>query len=253
MSKLSPTQRFSDRVENYVRYRPSYPPQALDHLEHVGYLQPGFVIADVGSGTGILSNQMIMRGYDVIGIEPNDAMRAASEALINAPNFRAVDAPAEDISLEDGAVDLVVVAQALHWFEHDKAAPEFRRITKAPHRMAAIWNNRRRGGTPFLDAYEELLLEGGVGYKEVMEDRAALSEGIRAYFGAYDHYSTPNMQVFDYKGLKGRLLSSSYAPAPGHPAHDAVIERLKAIFAEHNRDGFVQIEYDTQVYYGELG
>lgn len=249
---LDPTKRFSNRVENYVRYRPGYPTKIIDLLRDECGLTPNSVIADIGSGTGKLSELFLNVGCQVFGVEPNKEMREAGERM-NHPNFTSIDASAEDITLPGHSVDFITAGQAFHWFDLDRCRPEFRRILKPGGWIVIIWNDRRDDTTPFLTAYEFLLEKFGTDYAEAHHRRADKPEVIRAFFGIEPRFKNfHNVQQFDFEGLKGRLLSSSYAPVAGHPKYEEMLVELKRIFDAHQKNGIVAFEYDTHVYYGHL-
>lgn len=253
-----PTRRFSNRVDNYIRYRPSYPAAVLDPLRQRG-LTAEWVIADIGSGPGNLTRLFLDNGNPVYGVEPNTEMRQAGERLLqDYPAFTSVEGTAEATTLPDDSVDLVVAGQAFHWFDHQRARSEFERILKPPRLVALMWNERRLASTPFLAAYERLLREYGTDYAQVRHraaadaaDTAALQEFFAPH--GYELASFTNEQVFDVEGLRGRLLSSSYAPTAGQPGHDAMLEALRSLFDAHQTDGVVTLEYDTRVYDGRIG
>jgi SAM-dependent methyltransferase len=248
------TKRFSSRVENYVKYRPGYPSEIVALLRREGSLTEASLISDVGSGTGILTELFLTNGNPVLAIEPNDEMRAAAErSLAGYPGFRSINGAAEATTLPDQSVDLIVAGQAFHWFDRQRARSEFARILKPGGWVALIWNDRRTNSTPFLREYEELLETCALDYRAV--DHKQVDAGAIGSFFEPDAFKSAvfeNRQVFDFEGLKGRLLSSSYAPEPGHPGHAPMIERLDSIFHEHEKDGRVVFEYDTLVYYGRM-
>jgi SAM-dependent methyltransferase len=248
----APEQRFSDRVENYVRHRPSYPGQILALLQREAGLRANSVIADVGSGTGISAKLLLRAGCKVFGVEPNREMRQAAERLLaGEPSFHSINGTAEATTLEDHSVDLVVAAQAFHWFKRPEARAEFSRILRSDGRVALIWNERQLDGTPFLRAYEQLLLTFATDYAQVRHENIGNQEFGEFFMdGAFTAHSMPNEQSFDYEGLKGRLLSSSYAPAEGRPDHEPMIEELARIFEQHQSGGLVCFKYDTRVYVG---
>jgi len=243
-----PTRRFSNRVDNYIRYRPSYPAAVLDPLRQRG-LTAEWVIADIGSGPGNLTRLFLDNGNPVYGVEPNTEMRQAGERLLqDYPAFTSVEGTAEATTLPDDSVDLVVAGQAFH---------EFERILKPPRLVALMWNERRLASTPFLAAYEQLLREYGTDYEQVQHRAvadAADTAALREFFAphGYELASFTNEQVFDFEGLRGRLLSSSYAPMAGQPGHDAMLEALRSLFDAHQAYGVVTLEYDTRVYDGRL-
>jgi len=165
MLKIEPTERFSSRVGNYVRFRPSYPPQALDVLRQECGLTPDLLVADIASGTGIFTRLLLGNGNRVFGIEPNHKMRhAAEEYLSNYPKFVSVAGTAEATTLAGHSVDLITCAQAAHWFAREKALPELRRILKPGAYLVLIWNDRRAKGTAFGEDYERLVVQYGTDF-----------------------------------------------------------------------------------------
>lgn len=251
----NPLHRFSSRVEHYLRYRPRYPAGILPFLSQRLGLTPDWVIADVGSGTGISCEPFLKNGNIVYGVEPNQEMRAAAERLLASySNFHSVNGTAERTGLPEASANLVTAMQAFHWFDPAPAAAEFRRILKpATAWVVLIWNDRRTD-SPFLADYEALLNAHGTDYRQVRHENVS-DERLRAFFGpaGYERHVLPNEQRFDYPGLEGRLLSSSYVPPPGAPGHREMIDALHRLFDRHQRDQTVRLEYDTRIYYGQVG
>lgn len=250
MSTPDPTSRFSDRVADYIRYRPDYPAAVVDTLAaHCQWTAP-VEIADLGSGTGLSALGFLDRGHRVYGVEPNAEMRAAAEELLaDRPGFISIAGRAEATTLAPQSVDLVISAQAFHWFDIAAAANETRRILRPGGHAAVVWNLRRTHGSHFLDGYEALLQTCGTDYAAVSE-RYADPLALAHYFGGvgYREYRFDHVQYFDYDGLKGRLLSSSYTPPAGHPRHEPMIEALERLHAQTAVDGRVAFEYDTCLY-----
>ncbi len=249
------TRRFSTRVENYIKYRPHYPPEVLQTLKERCGLSPASVIADVGSGTGILTEVFLRNGNAVYGIEPNQEMREAAERLLSEyPNFHSLDGRAEATTLPDRSVDFVTAGQAYHWFDRAAARAEFARILRPGGWVALVWNLRQTGTTPFLRAYEDLLNTYGTDYTEVHFRGDNSEDSLDDFFGGDGPQiaSFSNSQYFDFEGLKGRLLSSSYTPEPGHPNHEPMLSALRVIFDEHQVDGKVAFLYNTRLYYGHI-
>lgn len=246
------TTRFSSRVRDYVRYRPGYPPAVLEILRAETGLSPAHVIADVGAGTGISTRLFLDHGNVVHAVEPNAEMRAAAEVGSGGePRFRSVDGTAEATGMPDASVDFAVAGQAFHWFDAAAARREFRRILRPGGWAVLMWNTRRRESSPFLIDYEALLRRYGTDYATVNHENVT-AETLRAFFGgAYAHRRAYNEQVVDFDGIRGRLLSSSYAPAAGHPDHAPMLAELERIFAERATDGHVVIEYDVDVYFAQ--
>ncbi|MGB6368843.1 MAG: class I SAM-dependent methyltransferase [Thermoanaerobaculia bacterium] len=249
------TQRFSDRVADYLRWRPPYPPEIVGFLVEQTNLTREWAIADLGSGTGLTSRLFLDHGNRIFGVEPNREMRQAAEELFaENPLFTSVAGSAEETTLAARSVELVAAGQAFHWFDPDRARAELERILKPGGWVTLIWNDRRKTSTPLLRAYEELLQTWAIDYREVDHTRIGGSE-IESFFapGGIVTTSFDNRQSFDCEGFEGRLLSSSYAPAAGHPSHEPMIESLRSIFDTHQTNGQVTIEYDTRVYLGRLG
>ncbi len=248
-----PVARFSNRAENYAKFRPSYPAGVVDILKDDCGLTETSIIADVGSGTGILSELFLRNGNTVIGIEPNAAMRQAAERLLTGfAKFVSTDAKAEATTLKPASVDFVTAGQAFHWFDREKVRREFARILKPGGWVVLIWNERRLDSTPFLRDYENLLLRYGTDYDQVRHENVA---------GEINHFFAPetfhlknleNAQRFDFESLKGRTRSASYTPEPGSPNFEPMVAKLEELFNAHNSDGTVTFEYETRIYYGHL-
>ncbi len=247
------TTRFSSRVENYVRCRPSYPAEVWDVLVDALGLHAGSIVADVGSGTGISARLFLERGCTVYGIEPNAAMRTAGEQELAAfPQFFSRNGAAEATGLPEACVNLVTAAQAFHWFDAVAARTEFIRITREPHRCALIWNTRRMDGTPFLRDYEAFLQCYGTDYAQVQQRTVDPARLDTFFTGGFEVHRLDNEQRFDLDGLRGRVLSSSYVPGPEHPQYGAMMSALEELFAQHQNDGVVTFEYDTEISIGRL-
>jgi SAM-dependent methyltransferase len=247
-----PTRRFTDRVDDYVRTRPSYPPALLDWLRAAHGVTPAWTVADVGAGTGISAGMFLAAGHPVIAVEPNAAMRAAADAALGArPGYRSVPGRAEATGLEGGSVDLVSAAQAFHWFDPEAIHQEWRRILRPAGLVLVCWNARRTGGTPFLEGYEQVLRAHATDYGAVAE-RYRSSEQMRRWFGEgfLGQARLENHQALDRDGLRGRLLSSSYAPRPGQPGHAPMLAAIDRLFAETAVAGRVTVEYDVRAYVG---
>ena len=254
MSTSNATSRFSDRVENYVRYRPGYPAEALQALRSECGLMRQHVVADLASGTGIWTRMLLENGNTVCGVEPNAEMRQAGERLLaEFPKFTSVAGKAEASTLPDASVDFVTAAQAAHWFDRERARREFVRILKPSGWLVLLWNERLTDSTPFLRAYEKLLLNFGTDYEEVRHERT--TDAVNEFFDPvpYRELVFPARQEFDYPGLEGRLLSSSYAPGPDHPKHAAMLRELRRVFEANAIQGRVAFDYKTRVYFGRLG
>jgi len=253
MPASNATSRFSDRVENYVRYRPGYPPEALQTLLRECRLTPAHVVADVASGTGIWTRTLLENGNRVYGVEPNADMRQAGERLLAGfENFTSVEGTAEATTLADSSVDFVTAAQAAHWFDRRRSRKEFARILKSGGWLVLLWNERLTDSTPFLRDYEQLLLTFGTDYQDIRHEKT--TEEVNQFFDPtpYVERVFPMRQEFDYTGIEGRLLSSSYVPGPGDARHEPMLKELRRVFEAHAIAGRAIFEYKTRVYFARL-
>ena len=243
-----PATRFSDRVADYVKYRPSYPAEAIDAIARACALRDGAAIVDVGSGTGISARLFLERGFRVFGVEPNAAMRAAAEKeLAGFDAFTSVDGTAEATGLADSSVSLAIAAQAFHWFRPAETRAELARVVAPPSWVALLWNERLVD-TPFLREYEAALREHSPDYAKVDHrnvDRATIAD---FFVAAFETFEFPNAQRFDREGFLGRALSSSYVPRDS----EAMMRALERTFASHAEDGHVEFRYLTRVHVGRL-
>lgn len=247
------TKRFSGRVEDYVRYRPGYPAEIIDFLQQEFGLDKDKIIADIGSGTGISSKLFLHAGYRVFAVEPNREMREKSMALLDGfPGFRAVNGLAENTGLPAESIDAVIAGQAFHWFDAEKSKAEFKRILKEKGIVVLLWNERETG-TPFEKEYDKLIIRHGKDYTQV-DHRNINTEYIAAFYApaSFQLKIFENYQVFDFDGLKGRLLSSSYVPARNEAGFEDMIIDLKSLFDRFRENDLIRINYATKVYCGRF-
>lgn len=252
MSAAKSEERFSNRVAGYVRYRPRYPEAVVRLLaERIG-LSPAWKVADLGSGTGFSAEPFLRYGNSVFGVEPNAAMREAAETLLaEFPGFQSIAGSAEATTLAPESVDLIVAAQAFHWFDLPKTKTECRRILRPGGWVALLWNSRRTQAAPFMQAYEDFLREFGTDYCQVRHENID-GEILNQFFQpGFRLEVLENKQDFDLAGLKGRVLSSSYMPTEGDPNYKPMLDHLERLFHDHAIDGQVEFPYDLQVYWGK--
>ena len=248
------TERFGSRVEDYRRWRPGYPHEVVPWLMQRCGLRRGDTVADIGSGTGLFTRELLAAGLRVYAVEPNAAMRAAAEAALGGdPNFISHEGTAEQSGLPAGSISLVCAAQAFHWFDPIQARREGERVLAPGGHVALIWNVRR-SDTPFLVDYEALLRRYAPDYSRSGKPAQANEREVADFFTPqrFEHAEFQYEQHFDREGLRGRLLSSSYTPAPGTPGHEPMIAALDALFDAHERGGQVTFAYVTKVFLGRL-
>ena len=246
------TTRFSNRVDDYAKYRPHYPPEIINFLQECCALNPDMQVADIGAGTGISTAPFLRAGYRVFAVEPNKEMRAkAVDDLGHYPAFIAVEGTAEQTGLDDSSIDVIVVAQAFHWFDLDKTKTEFRRILKEEGQVVLL-SNQRLIETAFEITYDTLIMKHANKYVDP-EARFGLADvsGFYSPFVAMKQ-TFRNKQDFNFEGLKGRLLSSSYMPVAGAEGYEPMMEDLQKVFNKYQVNGLVRINYTTNLFAGRL-
>ncbi len=246
-------ERFSDRAEDYARYRPSYPAALADHLADYG-LRGGAQVMDVGSGTGLLSRLLLDEGAEVFAVEPNLAMRLEAERTLGRrQGFHSIDGTAEATTVESAAVDLIVAGQAFHWFDPDVTREEWIRVLRPGGWVALVWNELVDDGA-FASGYRNIA-KAFVANQEPPAQRRLVDPRaeIAAFFAPnpVERATFPNDQVLDLPGLKGRALSSSYWPNAGE-SFSRSMARLEELFEAHEVDGHVKFEYRTELFLGQL-
>lgn len=242
---LDPLTRFSDRASDYVKYRPSYPAEAIDTL--LSGLPAEVTIADIGAGTGISSRLLGDRGFSVIAIEPNQAMREAAEPH---PNVTYQQATAEHTELPNHSVDLVTCFQAFHWFEPEATLREFHRVLKPAGRVALVWN-KRDDSDEFTHAYSELLKHASNKHPALDRLVAAQPLFVHPQFCNARKLIVPSEQALDLPGLWGTTNSRSYVPRTG-AANRQLLKELEFLYQRHaDPNGLVYMKYETQVIIAE--
>jgi SAM-dependent methyltransferase len=252
-SGSNPTTRFSDRVADYVRARPRYPRELIPLLQNRTGLTPAWVVADIGSGTGISAEPFLDFGNIVYGVEPNAEMRAAGErVLAGHATFHSVAGSAEDTTLAAHSIDLITAGQAFHWFDRAGARAEFERILKPSGWIVVFWNRRDVASSPFAREYEALLLRYGTDYQQVRHDNLG-DDDIAGFLGPdFQRAALPNSQVLDLEGLRARLLSSSYTPGAGDLRRAALLDELRKLFEQYQEGGSITIDYTTDIFLARL-
>lgn len=246
------TKRFSDRVDDYTKYRPSYPQEAVNYILNVGNVADTSRIADIGSGTGKFTELLLKKCEKVYGVEPNAEMRLAAENLLKCyRSFVSINATAENTTLDDKSIDCITTAQAFHWFDIKKVKTEFMRILKENKYVFIIWNKRYKN-TNFMVSYEKLLNSTASEYRKVNYSNIT-SEIIRDFIPInYNIKKFTNNQLFNWTMLVGRFRSSSYVPIQNPKEYNELEKKLKILFDKYAQDGQVTFNYETEVYSGKI-
>ncbi|MCU0498432.1 MAG: class I SAM-dependent methyltransferase [Anaerolineae bacterium] len=251
-----PRERFTSRAAYYHQNRPRYPQMLLSALtDRIGFTSH-WIVADIGSGTGISSELFLRHGNTVYAVEPNTEMRVIAENFYQGyPSFRSINGSAEQTTLADHSIDLIIAGQAFHWFDPEAARAEFRRILKPNGWLSVFWNSRPREITPWVQDYMELIRDFSTDYEDMKVKRGSNRlEEMDSLFGVgrYQKLEFPNTHILDFEGLKGRILSTSYMPTETDSQYSSLLTRLQTMFETHQKGGLIRMEYLTELYYGQL-
>jgi SAM-dependent methyltransferase len=248
----NPLRRFSNRVEDYARYRPGYPPELIAWLQDEIDLIRSWIIADIGSGTGLLALPFMRAGNLVYGVEPNAAMRAEAEAhFADEPHYASVDGTAEATTLPDASMDLITAGQAFHWFDPEPTRREWQRILSPGGRALVVFNSRRVNDSPFMRAYDDYLVHHAIDYRGV-DHRRVLGEQLHTFLDDSAAWRIDHARPMTHDDLCGLARSSSYVPGPDHPAHAEFFAGLKRLFEEHASGDTVEMLYTTEATVGRV-
>lgn len=251
----SPDELFCAKAHDYHQWRVGYPPRLMVELAARIGLDPGWAVAEVGSGTGLLAEMMLDAGHRVAAVEPNDDMRRAAEArLVGRPGFTSVAAAAEDTGLPDGSVDLIVAAQSFHYFDQPRAKAEFGRLLTPRGAVLVLWNAFDRE----MASYEGLfaLQRDHAAKPDLVRRRDfARDEGLTSFFApeGYAYWVIRHEQPLSLAGLEGLLFSLSYMPGRDAPGAAALRRAAAAFFARHAEDGVYRLRYQLQCHLWRRG
>ncbi|MGH3510671.1 MAG: class I SAM-dependent methyltransferase [Pseudonocardiaceae bacterium] len=234
---------FGERAEYYAKYRPSYPAAALDILQRL--VRPPANAADIAAGTGIMSRALAAVGYRTVAVEPNPAMRGEIMSGAHA-GLRVIKGTGEDTGLPAGSLDLITVAQALHWLDPAATLTEFRRIGRPNCLAAVIWNTRAFTATPFMREYYAMLVDHAPEYSRMRVKWENLHGQAKGFFPSWKLESgVDNTQRWGLATLMGNLWSTSYAPQPGTEGHEAIATAVERLFEKYNVDGHIDFVLKT--------
>lgn len=250
MRDMDTAERFSDRVEYYVKYRPNYPKAIIEFLEAEYGIEPSFEVADIGSGVGHSATLFTDYGCYVYGIEPNAEMyHTLIDRMKRVPNFSARMKTAANTDLDHSSVDMVVCGQAFHWFNERSAKTEFSRILKDDGLVILMWNSLPEDD-PFCEAYTDIVANYSIGYEEVVQQ--SKTDKISYLYDSHEKTEFDNPHIYDLEGMKGRYMSSSYALLPEMSGYEDAMEALENVFDEFEVDGQIEFPYTCHVYHGRL-
>lgn len=251
---MKTTEKFTGKADMYSKYRPSYPIEYINYLISYNALTDDSVIADIGSGTGILSRQLLGKGVKVIGVEPNDDMRIKAEQLVDQyPGFTLISATAEDTTLQDQSIDLITVAQAFHWFDKERFKIECRRILKSDSNVALVWNSR--------DLSSEVVQKNAEICKSICPLFQGFSGGIeenpeiyKQFFrdGKYEYQNFQHDLELDLNGFIGRNLSASYAPKAADENYRKFVDELTKLFVKYSQNDKIIVPNIARSYIGKV-
>lgn len=254
LHQMNPKSRFTNRAEDYAKYRPSYPDEVIDRIVAELDNVPESVAVDVGAGTGISSRLLADRAIKVIAIEPNEAMRQAAEAH---PLVEFREGGAEDTGLDDASVDLVTCFQSFHWFDPEPTLKEFARILKPEGKLAVIWNNQNREdeftneyskSTKIASSYDTELRFGIEKFFSDLGQRGEKFSQNSILFDSALHLVYSNQQILNLQALVGRALSNSYAPR-SEIGRNKLVRDLHQIHQRYaDEHGLVYLQYKTNLY-----
>ena len=251
---MKSTDKFTDKAEVYAKYRPSYPLEYIEYLVSDAGLNEDCIIADIGSGTGILSRQLLERGFTVIGVEPNDDMRTVAEQTLKTySRFISIEATAENTTINDNSLDIVTVAQAFHWFDLKQFRLECQRFLKQDGRVALVWNSRDASSDINKESADvcQKYCPNFIGFSGGMEETPI---AFQQFFkdGKYDFKYFRNDLQFNLIGFLGRYLSASYSPKKTDKEYNPFITALSDLFEKYSNNGEIVIPNITRSYLGSV-
>lgn len=253
MQEYNSILRFSTRVNDYDLYRPGYPTELVDFLIDQKIIFSGCQVADIGSGTGISSEIFLNTGCQVYSAEPNPEMQQkAAVRLSKYPGFNPIMGTAENTGLADNSIDIIIAAQAFHWFNNKETSIEFKRILRPNGFVCLIWNDRDHYASEFMKAYEDLIKRFSIDYETVNHQNLSDKDFTRFFGGGFQKKSFLNTQSMDLQGFKGRITSCSYMPDSSHPSFESMNETMENIFTGLNKKNKVAIIYQTKLYFGQI-
>ncbi|HXW60608.1 MAG TPA: class I SAM-dependent methyltransferase [Myxococcota bacterium] len=247
-----PNDIFSGRINDYVQFRLDYPPELGPFLDQL--IRPEFIVADIGSGSGLLTHWFLDRGLSVFGVEPNKEMRAAAEkALASYPSFHSIDGSAEHTTLQDQSIDLIACGNAFHWFDVEKTKLEWKRILKPKAHVLLIRSDWKQYPNAAMKAYDHIIMKYCTKRRGMVSDPKLEKAAIKNFFASCTFEGIAKREyAYTYTELVGRFLSTSFAPKAGHPEHQNALLALSKLFEDFAINSLFPFGTITTAVYGVL-
>jgi SAM-dependent methyltransferase len=237
---------FTHKVTDYVNSRPDYPSELFATLRDSAHLHDCAVVADIGAGTGLLTQGLLSAGYTVIAVEPNVNMRLAADKILgHHAAYRSVDGCAEAMPLPTNSVDLITAAQVFHWFDVDRARAECLRVLRPCGQVALIWNDRVLSD-PLHIALDEIFAKFGGAKRNAFVNHDERG-GVPSFFGCngFQECSWEHVHLLDEAGLLSLIFSRSYMPARDSELGVSALAEAQKIFRRFAIDGVLAVRYIT--------
>lgn len=248
---MNNTTRFDGKGSIYAKARPKYATELLEYLKNTLHIPADSVFADIGSGTGIFTEQLLGCGYNVYAVEPNSDMRGkAEEKLSGYDTFHSVNGADSNTTLPDNSVDFITVAQAFHWFDEKAFKKECLRILRPGGKVMIIYNSRDMQAE-CTKALAKLRFEYNPdfhGFSNGISDTAC-----RAFFdNTCDVLKWDNSLTYDRGGYTDRLLSSSYSLKEGDLRYHEYLRAIDDMFDRFSVNGNITVPTNTVLYVGKI-
>lgn len=248
---MNNTAKFDGKGDIYAKARPKYAVEVFDYIKNTLQIPERSVFADIGSGTGIFSEQLLDNGYRVFAVEPNTDMRKkAEEKLSLYQDFVSLNGTDSNTAIPNQSVDCITTAQAFHWFDAEAFKKECRRILKPYGKVIIIYNTRDRSAECNV-ALSDL-------HRKYCPDFRGFSKGMngekcRAFFdNKCDVFRADNSQTYDRQGYIDRILSSSYSLCESDDRFAEYIAEANRLFDAFSNNGALTVPMHTVAYIGTI-
>ena len=243
---------FSSKAEKFAKYRWCYAAEATETICRIAHISATSVIADVGSGTGILTGEFVDKVQRVYAVEPNPEMRQyAEKALARHPAFCSIDGLSNATTLPDRSVDLITVGQALHWFLPEATKQEFLRILKPGGWLAVLW---KEGTDQAMEEAMRSLFTEQYGWN-TSGTKQKPDKPTEFYYGGQDYLrmSYPQIIQESWEAFFGALCSSAFAPDEDNPLYPNLERAVQEVFNRFSTGGLITVKNATELCLGQIG